>query len=49
MGTKDFNNFYEAGYMTPESIISASDEYLLTLPGVAISIVKKSRKPLGRI
>ena len=25
IGAKNCNNFYEAGYMTPESIISASD------------------------
>mgnify|MGYP001176175646 CR=1 FL=1 len=49
IGTKNCNNFYEAGYMTPESIISASDEELLTIPGVGIGFVKKLRKTLGRI
>ena len=49
IGTKNCNNFYEAGYMTPESIISASDAELLTIPGVGISFVKKLRKTLGRI
>tara|TARA_Y100001968_G_C19027940_1_gene558414 strand:+ start:220 stop:489 length:270 start_codon:yes stop_codon:yes gene_type:complete len=49
IGTKNCNNFYEAGYMTPESIIAASDEELLTIPGVGISFVKKLRKTLGRI
>ena len=49
IGTKNCNNFYEAGYMTPESIISASDEELLTIPGVGISFVKKLRKTVGRI
>ena len=49
IGEKNCNNFYEAGYMTPESIISASDEELLTIPGVGISFVKKLRKTLGRI
>ena len=48
IGTKNCNNFYEAGYMTPESIISASDEELLSIPGVGISFVKKLRKSLGR-
>ena len=47
IGTKNCNNFYEAGYMTPESIISASDEELLNIPGVGISFVKKLRKKLG--
>ena len=49
IGAKNCNNFYEAGYMTPESIISASDEELLNIPGVGISFVKKLRKTLGRI
>ena len=49
IGAKNCNNFYEAGYMTPESIIAASDEELLTIPGVGISFVKKLRKTLGRI
>ena len=49
IGTKNCNNFYEAGYMTPESIIAASDEELLTIPGVGINFVKKLRRTLGRI
>ena len=49
IGAKNCNNFYEAGYMTPESIISASDEELLTIPGVGISFVKKLRKTLGKL
>tara|TARA_Y100001968_G_scaffold21001_1_gene16585 strand:+ start:773 stop:1036 length:264 start_codon:yes stop_codon:yes gene_type:complete len=47
IGTKNCNNFYEAGYTTPESIISASDEELLTIPGVGISFIKRLRKTLG--
>tara|TARA_Y100001968_G_scaffold158923_1_gene145361 strand:+ start:822 stop:1091 length:270 start_codon:yes stop_codon:yes gene_type:complete len=49
IGTKNCNNFYEAGYMTPESIISASDEELLNIPGVGYGFVKKLRKTLGRL
>ena len=49
IGAKNCNNFYEAGYLTPESIISASDEELLTIPGVGINFVKKLRKTLGRV
>ena len=49
IGTKNCNNFYEAGYMTPESIISATDEELLTIPGVGISFVKKLRKTVVRV
>ena len=47
--TNNFNNFYEGGYMTPESIISACDEELLTLGEVSISFIKKLRKVLVRI
>jgi len=49
IGAKNCNNFYEAGYMTPESIIAASDEELLNIPGVGINFVKKLRKTLGRV
>tara|TARA_Y100001968_G_C18930658_1_gene514103 strand:+ start:294 stop:563 length:270 start_codon:yes stop_codon:yes gene_type:complete len=49
IGTKNCNNFYEAGYMTPESIISASDEELLNIPGVGINFVRKLRKSIGKI
>tara|TARA_B100001029_G_C14783019_1_gene297593 strand:- start:271 stop:531 length:261 start_codon:yes stop_codon:yes gene_type:complete len=49
IGSKNCNKFYEAGYMTPESIISASDEELLNIPGVGISFVKKLRRTLGRV
>ena len=49
IGEKNCNHFYEAGYMTPESIISASDEELLSIPGVGINFVKKLRSKLGRI
>tara|TARA_Y100001968_G_C18728040_1_gene423161 strand:+ start:77 stop:343 length:267 start_codon:yes stop_codon:yes gene_type:complete len=48
IGTKNCNNFYEAGFMTPESIISASDEELLAIPGVGISFVKRLRKGLDK-
>ena len=49
IGTKNCNNFYEAGYMTPESIISASDEELLNIPSVGINFIKKLRSKLGRV
>tara|TARA_B100001250_G_C19680072_1_gene735438 strand:- start:142 stop:249 length:108 start_codon:yes stop_codon:yes gene_type:complete len=35
--------------MKPESIISASDEELLNIPGVGINFVKKLRKTLSRV
>ena len=46
IGAKNCNNFYEAGYMTPESIISASDEELLNVPGVGINFIKNLRKKI---
>ena len=49
IGTKNCNNFYEAGYMKPESIIAASDKKLLKIPGVRINFIKKLRNKLGRI
>ena len=49
IGTKNCNNFYEAGYMTPESIISASDEELLNIPRVSINFIKQLSSKLGRI
>ena len=49
IGTKNCNNFYEAGYLTPESILAASDEELLKIPGVGIRFVQKLRKTLGRL
>ena len=49
IGTKNCNNFYEAGYTTPESIIAASDNELLSIPGVGMSFIKKLRNELGRI
>ena len=49
IGAKNCNNFYEAGYMTPESIISASDEELLTIHEVGILFAKKLRKATNRL
>ena len=44
IGTKNSTNFYQAGFLTPESIRSASDEELLNIPGVGMSFIKKLRK-----
>tara|TARA_B100000700_G_C14593220_1_gene645599 strand:+ start:265 stop:534 length:270 start_codon:yes stop_codon:yes gene_type:complete len=49
IGAKNCNNFYDAGYKTPESIIAASDKELLSIPGVGMSFIKKLRNTLGRI
>ena len=35
--------------MTPNSSISTIDEELLTIPGVGMSFVKRSRETLGRV
>tara|TARA_Y100001968_G_C19247575_1_gene662694 strand:- start:168 stop:437 length:270 start_codon:yes stop_codon:yes gene_type:complete len=49
IGLKNCNNFYDAGYKTPESIIAASDKELLSIPGVGMSFIKRLRNNLGRI
>ncbi len=46
---KNCNNLYQAEYITPESIIYAYDQELLTIPEVGISFVKKLRERLGRV
>ena len=37
---KNCNNFYEAEYMTPESIISASDENFQSYPELVLALLK---------
>ncbi len=41
VGAKSAKAFYEAGFKTTKSIISASEEDLLAVPGVGINLVKK--------
>ncbi len=41
VGAKSAQAFYEAGYKSTKSIISAKDEDLLAVPGVGINLVKK--------
>ena len=43
IGLKNCSNFYQAGYKTPESILEASDEELLSIPGVGTSFIKRLR------
>ena len=43
IGSKNCSNFYQAGYKTPESILEASDEELLSIPGVGTSFIKRLR------
>ena len=40
IGAKSAKAFYEAGFKTTKSIISAKDEDLLAIPGVGINLVK---------
>ena len=49
IGLKNCRVFWDAGYTTPESIISAEDKDLLRIPGVGIGFIKKLRKSIGRI
>ena len=44
VGAKSAEAFYNAGFKTPKSIISAKDEVLLAVPGVGINLVKKLKK-----
>ena len=44
IGAKSAKAFYDAGYKTTKSIISAKDEDLLAIPGVGINLVKKLKK-----
>lgn len=41
VGAKSAKAFYEAGFKTTKSIISANEEELLAVPGVGINLVKK--------
>lgn len=44
IGSKNCINFYKAGYKTPQSIMKASDEDLLSIPGVGISFIRRLRR-----
>ena len=44
IGAKSAKAFYEAGYKTTKSIISAKEEDLLAIPGVGINLIKKLKK-----
>ena len=44
IGAKSATAFYEAGFKTTKSIISAKDKDLLAIPGVGINLVKKLKK-----
>ena len=41
VGAKSAKAFYEAGFKTTKSIISASEKDLLAVPGVGVNLVKK--------
>ena len=41
VGAKSAKAFYEAGFKTKKSIISADEKDLLAVPGVGINLVKK--------
>ena len=44
IGAKSAKAFYDAGFKTTKSIISAKDKELLAIPGVGINLVKKLKK-----
>ena len=41
VGAKSAKAFYEAGFKTTKSVISAEEKVLLAVPGVGINLVKK--------
>ena len=41
VGAKSAKAFYEAGYKTTKSVISADEKDLLAVPGVGVNLVKK--------
>ena len=41
VGAKSAKAFYEAGFKTTKSVISANEKDLLAVPGVGINLVKK--------
>ncbi|WP_320665019.1 helix-hairpin-helix domain-containing protein [Prochlorococcus sp. MIT 1223] len=49
IGINNCRVFYDAGYTTPESIISADDADLMKLSGVGIGFIKKLRTKVGRL
>ena len=44
VGAKSAKAFYEAGFKTTQSLISANEKDLLAVPGVGINLVKKIKK-----
>ena len=44
VGAKSAKAFYEAGYKTTKSVISADEKDLLAVPGVGVNLVKKLKK-----
>ena len=44
VGLKSAKAFYEAGFKTTKSIISADEKDLLAVPGVGVNLVKKLKK-----
>ena len=43
IGAKSAKAFYEAGFKSPQDILSAKDEQLLAIPGVGVNLIKKLR------
>ena len=41
VGAKSAKALYDAGFKTPEEIISAKEEVLLAIPGVGLNLIKK--------
>ena len=44
IGMKNAQRFFDAGYRTPKQILDASDEALLSVPGVGRDFLKRLRQ-----
>ena len=44
VGAKSAKAFYDAGFKTTKSLISADEKDLLAVPGVGVNLVKKLKK-----
>tara|TARA_Y100001968_G_scaffold64612_1_gene55377 strand:- start:104 stop:367 length:264 start_codon:yes stop_codon:yes gene_type:complete len=47
IGENNCRVFYDAGFKSKKSIISASDQELMNIPGVGVSFIKRLRENLN--
>ena len=49
IGENNCHVFYDAGYKTKKSILSATDQELMDIPGVGVSFIKRLRESINRL